>query len=316
MKLALSVLVIVSPLVLISCATVTTVSMPKNLQDLPERINVAVRDAPHLTQVERIERELARSSLGDFYSEQLRGWATRDLRLAMTGYESAVYMSSGALARPVLDTMERIVSELDRRGEDPSDAVRKLHRSYIQTRSFEDARRLAERYPNVSGIETFSILLSPLPTIRNPIAEPTSANIRRIWRVSVDGKLSTTGVTIPMGVVVVAIVGPNCHFSSRALRAIRADPELAALLSNAILLMPPAQTLDVGAVAEWNRENPGLRFDYVHSVREWPEIEYWDTPQFYFFANRKVVATVTGWPREGRQTALREADLKARAALN
>ena len=42
-------------------------------------------------------------------------------------------------------------------------------------------------------------------------------------------------------------------------------------------------------------------------MRDWPQFDSWATPVFYFMREGRVVATVTGWPKEGRARELHQA---------
>jgi len=43
-----------------------------------------------------------------------------------------------------------------------------------------------------------------------------------------------------------------------------------------------------------------LAYDY----HEWPMIDRWYTPVFYFLRNGRLVSEVIGWPRAGRKTEI------------
>lgn len=280
------------------------------------RINKAATEGTHRAKVEQIERELAESRLGEYSPLQLRGWSSGDLRFASAAYHAVVFMSAAALAPRALPTMRRIVSELEQRGEDVGEPLRALYKSYVLAREFAGARALVARYPTLSGLE----LVPPIvPTVGMPetvSATTAEASSRATWRLTSEAALARTNRAIPNGFFVVAIVAPQCHFSTRAMNAIVRDAELGSIFANAIWLVPPAESLDTALVQQWNTANPRYQFEHVNSVSEWPEVEYWDTPQFYFLANGRVIDTVVGWPREGRKNALRAASEKTNAVLN
>lgn len=308
-------LLVVVCVAIASCAAVRPVS---ELSTLVDRINrTALHSPTHRIQVAKIEQEMKQSGLDEFSGAQLRSWSSADLRDAMAAYDGAIYLSNAALAARWVPTMERIVDELVQRGEDIAPVVRSLHKSLILARDFDRARQLAARYPEVSDLSEIPNTTSEIHVWRAHLGdtEPAASGVRTRWQTTADGALSRRSVSVPSGIAVVGIVGPSCHFSARAMKAIRGDAELESLLREAIWLMPPAQSLEAAEVRAWNHANPSYRFDYVHRVREWPEIERWDTPQFHVYANGKVVATVAGWPREGRKEEMRAAFAKARAAI-
>jgi len=106
----------------------------------------------------------------------------------------------------------------------------------------------------------------------------------------------------------VAVVSLHCGPSLRALRAIGDDPDLRRRLAPITQwLAPPEGMLDFAAWQRWNREHPDTQLLAVHRVGEWPWIESWATPQFYFLRQGKVVRQVVGWKNEDGANALREA---------
>ena len=53
---------------------------------------------------------------------------------------------------------------------------------------------------------------------------------------------------------------------------------------------------------------PNIEFQIVYFETDWPEINYWGSPSFYFFENSKLVKKVVGWPRG--QANQRKVDFK------
>lgn len=52
---------------------------------------------------------------------------------------------------------------------------------------------------------------------------------------------------------------------------------------------------------------------FAYDLGEWPMIDDWATPIFYFLRDGRLVAKVIGWPRGGRvaglETAIRDVGL-------
>jgi hypothetical protein len=69
-------------------------------------------------------------------------------------------------------------------------------------------------------------------------------------------------------------------------------------------------------IKESNQQYAPIEMKYTYQESQWPEIEYWATPSFYFYfyMDGKLVKQVVGWPHEGRAKAL-QAGLKAIALL-
>ncbi|HTX59458.1 MAG TPA: hypothetical protein VMH02_07220, partial [Verrucomicrobiae bacterium] len=54
-------------------------------------------------------------------------------------------------------------------------------------------------------------------------------------------------------------------------------------------------------VAAWNRRHPREPMTFAYAESEWPAIDRWELPVFYFFRDGKLAAEVVGWPRGGRK---------------
>lgn len=127
-------------------------------------------------------------------------------------------------------------------------------------------------------------------------------------------ELLRRSVDLHQSTQVVIISHPLCHFSQAAMHDIQADPVLSKIFeANARWLIPQGNHLDFGVVQQWNREHPGQQAALAFRRDEWPMIDSWATPTFYFLKNGVVNAKVEGWPKEGRRsellTALRQVGL-------
>jgi hypothetical protein len=99
--------------------------------------------------------------------------------------------------------------------------------------------------------------------------------------------------------ILVAAV-PGCHFAANAIAAIDADPALRAAFAGAHWLVPQEVSGDVDEARD-------TRFTLAFNRDEFPMIDEWDSPTFYFLRDGAVVAKVVGWPAEGRLQDLRDA---------
>jgi len=175
---------------------------------------------------------------------------------------------------------------------------RDLYRGAVVTRRFDDANALARAHP--------ALQLQVLPAV--PTADAPGAGKIVVWRPADDAEaLSTQIVEQDASTRVVVLSHPRCGFSQRAIAVIEADPVLSARLREALWLAPPNGSLDLRDVQAWNRTHPGARLSYAVAMRDWPQFDNWATPVFYFMREGRVVATVTGWPKEGRARELHRA---------
>ncbi len=323
-------LLVAVPLLFFGLTFVQAVA-PTELMAIRNRINNSGDggELPFHKQLRRIEIELNQGGFASGSKPTTDSKSSETLRLEFEILRSADYLSNGALAPRIAPDMALIVDRLVKRGEEIAPLVRALHQSYLQAREFEKANALAARFLDVARLEAiprYSVASSDLLNKNSSVVK------RSVWRLALasadepasfsatlEGARVDTLVRevslISSGVHVVAIVSPRCHFSLWAVNAIKRDLELTNMTKSATWLMPPGNTLDVPSVGEWNRANPQFRFDYVHATQEWPELDYWDTPHFYFFVDGRKVATVGGWPREGRKAEMLKAYENAKAAL-
>ena len=69
-------------------------------------------------------------------------------------------------------------------------------------------------------------------------------------------------------------------------------------------VVPPGRAFESELVGEWNAAHPGFLLSFLHAREDWPMFRSFATPTFYFFRDGQLVATVEGWPKEGRRDAL------------
>jgi hypothetical protein len=104
---------------------------------------------------------------------------------------------------------------------------------------------------------------------------------------------------------VVIVSHPLCHFSQAAVQDIQADPVLDKVFrEHAKWLVPQDAHLYFDIMQRWNREHPGREVTMTVRREEWPMIDSWSTPTFYFLENGVVSAKVEGWPKGGRRPEL------------
>ena len=175
---------------------------------------------------------------------------------------------------------------------------RDVYRGWVVTRGFEQANALARAHP--------ALRLPVLPSV--PAAGDATAGQVVVWRPADDAEtLSAQPVDLDAPTRVVVLSHPRCGFSQRAIAAIEADPALSVRLRDALWLAPPNGSLDLSDIQAWNRAHPDARLSYAIAMRDWPQFDSWATPVFYFMREGRVVATVTGWPKEGRARELHQA---------
>ncbi len=189
------------------------------------------------------------------------------------------------------DDVDRLLGELQARNLAQRDHFRVMHEALLLIRDFDRAEALARAHP--------SLELAPIPAIVDNVparhAGPTE------WAVSPDRyQLLHQAVDLDVPAMVVVVAHPSCGFSRRAMDDIESDPVLGPLFAeHANWLAPQDGRLYVEQLQQWNHEHPAIRMTVAVDRREWPAIDDWATPTFYFFKGGELMAKVSGWPLDG-----------------
>ena len=193
-----------------------------------------------------------------------------------------------------LDDMQLDLAELRRRGIARDDNDAKVYASLIEIRYFDQARAFAKLHPRAS--------VQPVPVVADDSSRqgPTALLVR-----AGGSKLERRTVDLGKGRIVV-VSSPLCHFSQRAIRSIESDAALRPLFhDHAVWVVPQDQSTPFATVAEWNRLHPDESMAVAYRRAEWPMIDLWETPVFYFFRDGRVVSKVIGWPVAGRKAEIK-----------
>lgn len=210
-------------------------------------------------------------------------------------YRAAIIAESYARRANYRAHMALDLEELQARGIATRFDYQQAFAALVAAREFSEARKLRSQHMDV-GLEPVPVY-EEAPGIEDGI--PTVLLVR-----SEDEGLLRRPVEMEGGRVVV-VAHPLCHFSRNAAAAIRADPELGAAFENAVWLAPPDRHLYIDVFQQWNREHPDQDMAIAFEHDEWPMIDYWGTPTFYFLEDGKVSARVTGWPPDGHVEELK-----------
>jgi hypothetical protein len=204
-----------------------------------------------------------------------------DLALLFDGaYREAFYMHDPATVRDA----EKFLNAMQKRGTATDEQYRLMHETFMGARMFDEARELAKQHP-VPGLEAVPDLRSSVLVPGQPTELAVDPTARVLLRESVDMQLEQ----------VVIVSHPRCHFSANAMQYIAADPVLRVALDHARWLAPQHDHLELDAIQQWNREHPEMQHVIAYRNDEWPMIDSWGTPTFYFIKNGTVVAKVEGW---------------------
>ncbi|RDD83021.1 hypothetical protein DVJ77_04000 [Dyella tabacisoli] len=234
-----------------------------------------------------IRRIYDESISADQHAEKLASISDHDLKLL---YESAHLAAFYTHDQKYLADMQLDLAELVRRGLDSDNNYVDLYATLVSQRKFDDARLLGKQHP----AQTFK----PLPSYQD-LTESTE-NGPSVLTLSegqhgLEMNRTTVDLTSPTTQIVV-ISHPLCGPSSRAMHDIQSDPALSkAFISHARWITPQDGNANFDVLARWNNQNPAFPMSPAYRQDDWPMIDIWATPTFYFLQNGKVVKTVSGW---------------------
>ena len=185
-------------------------------------------------------------------------------------------------AKASTDDVVRDIDELERRGVAAPGWSYDLYNTLLSRRDYTAARNFREHHATMR--------LPPAPDVR----DETSGIGPTVLALHGDGTLSRRTLLLDPHAQVIVVAG--CHFSKDAALAIEKDAILRALFSRQVVWITPAtQDPTDPELMRWNREHPLAAMTTVYRESEWPEIDTWNMPSFYFFRDGHLEAKVSGW---------------------
>lgn len=222
----------------------------------------------------------------------IRTLSNDDVALLFRAADLAFFFT---VMRAPLDDMQLDLAELRRRGVAREGNYEKLFAALIESRRFDSARALTKLHA-LPPADT-------VPEVTNTIvrAGPTTLVVKDGGR-----KLERTVVDLRGSSRIVVIASPLCHFCQRAVRSIEGDAALLPLFrDHARWIVPPDESTSFSDVAQWNKDHANEQMEFAYRREEWPMVQRWETPVFYFFKDGRVVSSVSGWPVAGRKSEIR-----------
>lgn len=200
------------------------------------------------------------------------------------------------------DIVECIAGEMERRDQGSDLVSQKLQQALVLTRQWGRAAEIQTQYPDRR--------LEEIPPAESVVA--STEPVVSYWTVSAaPSMLARQAFAFSAGAQIVVVSSPLCHFSQNATAAIEFDPALRRMFrDHSVWIRPVDPTLDWDTHVHWNRDHADFPIHLAHAHAEWPEIDYWGTPTFYFFMNGKLVESVSGWPAEGNKASVLAAAAK------
>ncbi|MET0506387.1 MAG: hypothetical protein ABWZ85_13760 [Luteibacter sp.] len=216
-----------------------------------------------------------------FNEAKLRSMSDDELRSAFSASYLAAFF---AMDKRLGSEVEAYLHSLQQRGISVDRDFVKMHDIFIAMRMFDRANELRTAHPDLKMEKAPTVVGRPVGHSPSRLALANQGDVLLDQPVHLTGK------------VLVVIAHPLCHFSVNAIKAISEQPALSALFKDAVWLAPPGPRLNIPEVTQWNIDHPGATLSFMDRREDWPMIDAWATPTFYFLDNGKVVAKVEGWP--------------------
>lgn len=188
-----------------------------------------------------------------------------------------------------IDALGSVVKELSLRDTSFADEIDAYHDDLIMVRDFAAAARLIGQFPGASVHD------------RNRFKDAKGSGItgHKAYVADGEGRLRLMSPRLPSqgGYVVVAI---GCHFAAKAAKAIASDATLSAAMSSGrVFWVFSDSVLDQQELNRWNASFPAFESMIAFDNADWPGVDFGATPTFYFFRDRKLVGTQSGWGDDG-----------------
>ncbi len=262
---------------------------------------------------ERLQNDAARKDLSTthealLYSDLYKKWFSplqaryKLIKLANTDV-NILFRAAGLTLDYTYDSkyihdMQLDLRELEKRGRAFQPEYNEMYFAFVSARMFSRARSLAQSHP--------APVMAYVPTFRDMSArtraEPTVMILSRDGRVLVrrNVDLHTPSVII--------VASPWCHFCEKGIHDIEGDPVLWRIFrSHATWIVPPDVSTSFDQIRQWDLKHPHEIMNLAYTLQEWPMLDRWELPTFYFFKNGKKVRELVGWPPKGRKNELKAA---------
>lgn len=187
-------------------------------------------------------------------------------------------------ARAQAADLERIFTALMKLGAATDTHRTQLHEALVKARDFTAARAYAT--PEQARF-----------VFDDPLGD--TAGAPTAWRMASESATREAIAPLPRIIVVSAAA---CGFSRAAMEVITKDPELGPVFTReALWLSPPDQLRPSDYQRGYAAAHPEAVIRIAHTHAQWPMLDAWNTPNFYFLRDGAVVERVESWPLDGSQ---------------
>jgi hypothetical protein len=206
---------------------------------------------------------------------------------------------SEAEDRSLLQMLEQVVIELDRRKLAREEHFEGLYRAAIQSRAFDVIERLASD-PRWNFYER--LVLAPEIASRSGRAS--------VLKVLENGSLTRSEIDLTLPLQIVVVAHQRCRYAKAAAAQIFVSTELAAVFQRyATWVSPPRGEIDVAGVDAWNSLYPFAPIGLVERLEYWSPIpDMRPSPTIYLLKNGQVMSRFDGWDDETANSLMRLLD--------
>lgn len=288
-------------LAIVAAATIGSPAAARDLQKNYDALVAAQNAAMNRPEAERGALLAAsyREHFGALAGSDLAGLSDTSLDLL---FRAAEITAGYTLDACYVEQMALAYGELTARARADLRHRRSLFEAWVMVRRFAQARQLSAVTPDAGR----------LPVLREA---PLAADTPAVWALAEDGNALVHQAVDLQRTRIVVVSHPACSFSQRAAQSIAADPQLGpAFAQLSLWLLPQTATIDVDQVQAWQRAHTPYPMVYVDRQQQWPMIDYWGTPTFYFIRNGVLLHKVVGWPSGGHSAELLEGLTRLQAA--
>jgi hypothetical protein len=219
--------------------------------------------------------------------EDLASSTTSDIE---TSFRAAALVAERSGRASHVGAMRKAFDALVHRGAAREVHVRQMVLTYLAVRELKSARVLVAKLPRDRRIV--------IPTIVDRVAKHSA--VPTVLRPDERGRRWVLErETVELGnKAIVIVASPACSFSSKFFERAAQSAELSLLLRHATIVLPQSGNLLTEEIGDWNRKHPEFPMRSVYAASEWPLIDWWGTPTFYFVDGGKVTAKIIGWQPE------------------
>lgn len=200
-----------------------------------------------------------------------------------------------------LTQMESALAELVSRSGDAHYYLMVMHGTYIGLGMFDQAKAFEDKHA-LKIRDATPMALDP-GFDKGTITE---------WKLDKSSRqMIRREVVFPAGPFIVVTSSPNCHFAYDAMKELSKDRAVVNAMRGRVKWLTSLDDAFVfDDLQQWNIKKPFFEHTVTHRRKEWTMIGEWDTPNFHFLVDGKLVGKLAGWHVDGTSREKLVAEMK------